>query len=278
MATAAGVKATESKEPKEESAKEKEPSKEFNLQVNYFIMRYMWQVICGRTSKGENDTIYNAFQTSRERYTRVINTGKIRYGKGELEALSQLTGIDKAIFTGERMFKCSYTVQKKVVDSHTKEVKKVSDEKYIKLEDWKAMFQCRKSRRGEGGGETPPTQPGQEKQSVPPNGQTEQKQGKAETPQDKICKQLKKANRTNVQNWDFYQLCYYLTNKRPAPIRQDEETLRSIETSIKALTFTLLDRCQVAQLQDLQKLMKEKQQIISSMIGYKNARDKERGR
>ena len=269
MATAEDVKATEANEPQKEGAKEKEPSKEFNRQVNYFIMRYMWQVICGRTSKGVDDTIYNAFQTSRERYTRVINTGKIRYGKGELEALSQLTGIDKAIFTGERMFKCSYTVQKEIVDSQTKQPKAVTNERYIPLGDWKAMFQWRNSKTGEADKETLPTEP---------KGQAKQGKARTETPQDKICAQLKRADRTNVQNWDFYQLCYYLTNRRAAPIRQEDETLRSIEMSIKALTFTLLDRCQVSQLQNLQKLMKDKQQIISNMIGYKSARDKERSK
>jgi len=45
---------------------------------------------------------------------------------------------------------------------------------------------------------------------------------------------------------------------------------------INQLSFSLLDGCQVGQLQKLQKLLKEKNALISSMIVYKNARDKER--
>lgn len=75
--------------------------KKFNRQINFFIMRYMWQVICERNP---DDTIYKAFQTSRERYTRIINTGVVRYGKGELDSLSQITGLRKEIFLGEVRF------------------------------------------------------------------------------------------------------------------------------------------------------------------------------
>ena len=57
-------------------------------------MRRMWQVIRGRSA---DDTIYKAFETSRERFTRVINTGVIRYGKGELAGLRQLTGLAKEV-------------------------------------------------------------------------------------------------------------------------------------------------------------------------------------
>ena len=84
-----------------------EQKKQFNRRVNYFIMRYMWQVIHGR-SRGDGDTIYDAFNTSRERYTRIINTGVVRYGRNELADLQQITGLRKEIFTGEERFICPY--------------------------------------------------------------------------------------------------------------------------------------------------------------------------
>ena len=76
-------------------AKEVIDDQKLNRQVNYFIMRRMWQVIRGRSA---DDTIYKAFETSRERFTRVINTGVIRYGKGELAGLRQLTGFRGYIY------------------------------------------------------------------------------------------------------------------------------------------------------------------------------------
>lgn len=91
--------------------------RKFNRQVNYFIMRYMWQVICERNPE---DTIYKAFHTSRERYTRIINTGIVRYAKGELDSLSQITGLRKEIFLGEVRFNCPYKV--KIKNAEKKQV------------------------------------------------------------------------------------------------------------------------------------------------------------
>ena len=54
--------------------------KKFNRQVNYFIMRYMWQVLCERNPE---DTIYKAFHTSRERYTRIIKEALIKASKSQ---------------------------------------------------------------------------------------------------------------------------------------------------------------------------------------------------
>ena len=96
---------TEEKKPEKELTKE---DKEFNRQINYFVMRYMWQVVCGRSARYADDTIYNAFSTSRERYTRIINTGIVRYKKEELETLYRKTGIPTEIFTGEKRFECPY--------------------------------------------------------------------------------------------------------------------------------------------------------------------------
>ena len=100
--------------------------KQFNRQINYFIMRYMWQVVRGRNSQ---DTIYLAFGTSRARYTRVIDTGAIRYGVGELAGLQQVTGLRKEIFTGEVRFDCPVPI------------KPGSDElTSITTKDWEEMF------------------------------------------------------------------------------------------------------------------------------------------
>ena len=207
-----------------------EQKKQFNRRVNYFIMRYMWQVIHGR-SRGDGDTIYNAFNTSRERYTRIINTGVVRYGRNELADLQQITGLRKEIFTGEERFICPY--------------KGENGEVHITEQDWKDWDK-------------------------------ERKEGQEKVVQKKIWECLKKVSRTNIENREFYRLCFYLKNMEPAPSKTSPETLRHIMTEINQLSFSLLDGCQVGQLQKLQKLLKEKNALISSMIVYKNARDKER--
>jgi len=221
-----------------------EEEKKLNRQINYFIMRYMWQVVRGR-KREDGDTIYAAFDTSRERYTRIINTGNVRYGKGELNGLEQRTGISKEIFSGDARFVCPYAVKTKdgVI------------QKTITTEEWMELFRWR-SDRGSDTGEKP--------------------EKKQKTCQDKICDRIKVVPRDDMDNWDFYRLCFYLKNMKAAPLRVSTGKLREIETAIKELSFSLLDGCEVAQLQRIQKLLKDKQNIISAMVVYKNARDAER--
>lgn len=217
--------------------------KKFNRQVNYFIMRYMWQVVRGR-KRETGDTIYDAFNTSRERYTRIINTGIVRYFKGELGSLQQCTGLRKEIFTGDVRFECPYKIKTKdgVV------------QKTITIEDWVKLFEWRSNRGSDTG----------------------DKAHKKKTCQNEICDRLKLVPRNDMDNWDFYRLCFYLKNMEAAPLKVSADKLREIETTIKELSFSLLDRCEVGQLQKLQKLLKDKQTLISAMVVYKNAKDKER--
>ena len=59
--------------------KVKEPKIELNkpnMQINYFVMRYMWQLIRGRS---KTETIYNEFDMSRVRYTRILNAENVRF-------------------------------------------------------------------------------------------------------------------------------------------------------------------------------------------------------
>lgn len=93
----------ERREQEKQEAAELKKQREFNRQVNYFVMRYMWQAIRGRSA---DETIYLAFNMSRERYTRIIETGKVSYGKNELDFLREKTGIPKEIFTGDIRFTC----------------------------------------------------------------------------------------------------------------------------------------------------------------------------
>lgn len=207
--------------------------KQFNRQINYFIMRYMWQVVRGRNSQ---DTIYLAFGTSRARYTRVIDTGAIRYGVGELAGLQQVTGLRKEIFTGEVRFDCPVPI------------KPGSDElTSITTKDWEEMFNWRKGRKQ--------------------NGNDEKNNKQAD-----ICKKLRKVNRKNIDNNDFYRLCYFLQERKAAPVRELSDKIRGVETAIRGLSFDALDGCQVGQLNKLSQLMKSKLSLINGIIIYKNGK------
>lgn len=221
-----------------------EEEKRFNRRVNYFIMRYMWQVVRGR-KRDDGDTIYAKFDTSRERFTRVINTGVIRYGKGELDGLEQHTGLRKEIFTGEVRFSCPYVLA-------TKEGKVKTT---ISTEDWEKVFRWRD------GGKNEP---------APTEGK------KVKSPQDRACEILRKVRRNDVNNWDFYRLCYYLKTLEAAPLRMSAGKVREIETAIRGLSFSLLNGCQVGQLQKLHELLEDKCSLVGAMVVCKNAEETER--
>lgn len=211
--------------------------KKFNRQVNFFIMRYMWQVICGRNP---DDTIYMAFNTSRERYTRIINTGVVRYAKGELDSLSQITGLRKEIFSGEVRFICPYEVKKKDAEK-----KVIIEKREITDQEWKGLIQWRKVRNGD--------------------------KGQA-SPQDRIYECLRKVKQSDVENWDFYRLCYFLKERTPAPSKVTKEQFRDMVQAVSNLSFSVLDKCEVAQLQHLQKLLQAKNKLVAEIITYKEAR------
>ena len=211
-----------------------EDKKRFNRQVNFFVMREMWQVVRGPNA---DDTIYICFYINRKRYTQVIDTGIIRYKKGELVWLQALTGLRKEIFTGEARFECSYKSERGAQDKNN----------LITAEDWDALVQWRKQK-------VKSTKTGN-------------------TIQDRVCSLLSKADQRNVETWDFYQLCYFLRERKAAPHKLPSETIQEIETAIKKISFFLLDRSEVGQLKKLHALMKSKQSLLNAMIVYKNEKD-----
>lgn len=76
-----------------------------NRQINFFVMRKMWQELRGRARKGSSDrTIYETFHMSRERYTRVIRGEPVRFSKEELKQLMLETGLRSEIFEGKDVF------------------------------------------------------------------------------------------------------------------------------------------------------------------------------
>ena len=182
---------------------------------------------------------------SRERYTRIINTGKVRLGKAELSSLQQRTGLREEVFTGAIRFDCSYMVEK----AGKKVEHSISDEQWNDLFKWKE-------------------DPAQREDDC----QTENSR-RDKAIQNSICKELRKVERNNKENWDFYRLCYFLRERKPAPLKAADVTVRDIENQIRGLTFELLDRCDIGHLQGLQKLLKEKSGLVNGIATYKKAKE-----
>ena len=84
------------KERKEsERLKQIESEQQLNCQINFFIMREVWNITRGRATKDKeiNRTIYEALGIRRERYSRAIDIGVIRLTKDEVKRLVEQTGV-----------------------------------------------------------------------------------------------------------------------------------------------------------------------------------------
>lgn len=109
---------------KKQISEEEQKRRQLNRQINFLVMRTMWQRFRGRAEKGsDGQTIYAAFRMSRERYTRIINGETVRFSQEELKMLMQRTSMRREIFEGEVCF-CFDAVSRK---------------------DWEKLFELRES-------------------------------------------------------------------------------------------------------------------------------------
>lgn len=217
-----------------EKAKKKEAER-FNRQINYFVMRYMWQVIHGRDA---DDTIYNALGMSRLRYTRIIDTGVVRYRRDELKGLEKATGINREIFTGEKRFIC-----------HNK---KDMTQTLISSDDWKKLFELRDNRR--------------EQTTLSSEGDADGSKGKYKECENEITKNLREAARKG--NGQFCKLCDFLKSGHAAK----EERLRDAEQSLGLIGVSLLDDCTAEELVHLSDMLKKKLELVSATLIYRRAK------
>ena len=223
----------------QEGASLTEAEKSFNRQVNYYVMRYMWQVIRKRNS---GETIYDKFHTTPERYGRVINTGTIRYKKAEgdeLQNLVETTGMRREIFTGEARFQCPYFGTKR---------KPVND---ITTEEWQGLFQYREDMR------------------LASSKEKEEKDNKEKQIQTK----LRNAITDSVKHWDFYQLCFFIRELKEAPKKAVSVQVAETTRAVMGLSFSMLDDCDAVSLQRLYKALAEKAKLVNGIMTYKQARD-----
>lgn len=210
----------------------------FNRQINYYIMRHMWQVVCGRDA---SDRIYECFGMSRQRYTNAIKTGKIRCSDEEAKRLEQLTGVSMKVFKGEEKIELYFS------DGTTPA---------ISQEEWEKLFAWRNY--------------------VPFNGEIiGDKTGKEI--EKEIHRKLKDASREDINSYHFYRLCYFLDRRKPAPLHKPDEQIRNIKHAIDTLSFELAVSCGMEQLKEIRNLLQEKSKMVSGIMIYRVEEKKAKG-
>lgn len=242
--------------------KEKEEQKRFNRQINFYFMRHMWQLVCKRSIWHSMDTIYNALNIRRERYTRVIDNGNIRYSNIELNDLVKITGLPKEIFTGEMRFACKYSTRQ----GNTTLIKSISNEEWRELFTWRNKRQELRAKiklaEEDGAGENEVKKIKDEYDRLAKDTQHE----------EHIQKLLEKVKKAETENNDFQNLCYFMKERKPAPKESLEEVIAEFEKTVRAFGFDILDECSIDDLERIQKLLKARVNLINSIIIYKRAK------
>jgi hypothetical protein len=232
---------------KEKSRFDVPPSNKVNRQINFFIMRHMWQVICKRSAKEQYDTIYNSFDMSRIRYEKFIKGEKIRWKvietqtKGkfrELDWLEHMTGISKDIFNGDARF---------VIDGIAKD----------KWDQFASTL----------------TKDDTEKKKVasPKEKEAELEQKEADDELKRVIKAAIEAqNRQDSNNYHFYNLCYYLAERRPNLASRENITLKTVSAALKSVTIETLENADIQALKVFIKLLKDSYDQASIIQKYRS--------
>lgn len=231
----------EQKEQEQKQARERKKKMAFNRQINYFIMRYMWQAIRGRSAE---ESIYLAFNMSRERYTRILETGKVRYGKNEVTFLWEKTGIPQEIFTGETRFT-------------------IPDEQGNKIteKEWEDLFELREMRRIKRAYMKNMETKGRLKEED----RTDYNQSQSDY--KKAERDIEKKLQEDPGKGDspFQRLCSFLKNGYGSRL----EVLQEVKQALARIKVTLLDECSKAELQQLYKVLDQKSRMINAVFVYR---------
>lgn len=232
----------EQKEQEQKQAQERKKKMAFNRQINYFIMRYMWQVIRGRSAE---ESIYLAFNMSRERYTRILETGKVGYGKNEVTFLWEKTGIPQEIFTGETRF--------------TFPDKQGND--MITEQEWERLFEFREMRRIKRADMNAKDTRGALKDAD--RADYNQSQSDYKKAERAIEEKLQKAPRKGDS--PFQRLCSFLKNGYGSRL----EVLQEVKQALARIKVTLLDECSKSELQELYQALEQKKKMVNAVFVYR---------
>ncbi len=239
-------KAREEQKQREKEKKQAEDARRLkNRKINFFIMRFMWQEVKGRSAE---NTIYRSFGMSRERYTRIIDTGKARYRNNEVEDLEHHTGIPRKIFTGEERYTCQNMRGEEIISSAT----------------WDD-FVNRRYRR---------IILNEKLKKSMENGEADENIEKAlatakenyKVIEKQVEEQIKKATRKG--DTSFHRLCTFLKNGYGIRL----ERLQDVYSALNYMGFDLLNECSKAELNQLAKALSQKMKMVNAVLLYRGAR------
>ena len=241
---------TASAENKQKTEEEKkEETERLNRQINFFVMRTMWQIAHGRGGS----SIYSKLTMSRERFTRVIEYGTVKYRKGEVEKLASTLSVSPDILLGRSRFK--FTTKGKG-----------SKEEDIDPEDWTRLFQFRKDRRVHR----------EEMDRINPKSeQWENEKKLLEGARKAYAKQRddiqEKLRQYEHKGYTDRNLNRLYTSMKKNWTKKDVY-LREFEAVMSSLDINTLEECEVNELQNLKRTIKQKDELITALIVYKKAK------
>ncbi len=236
-----------------------EDSKKFNRQINFYIMRYMWQVIRGRSPSGKNATIYAELDTSRGRYTRIVDGENIRISKNELDTWVKKTGLPGGVFTGDIRIECvQYVTERKQVVPKT-----------VTPQEWNELFSLRKKRKKAYDYKETTNKTDDEDVKISEEAHSKAKNAYADKEKE-LQLRLRCAKRLDTDHKEFSKLCYWLKHLEAAPAKLQDEDVRTVTKALKSLTFRKLDDCELGPLEILMKALQEKAKLAKTIFDYKN--------
>lgn len=233
--------------------------KQRNRQINFLIMRRMWQEVRGRASskksaKYEYSTIYEALNTTRERYTRVIETGVIRIKKNELDEWSRITGVDKKIFTGEEVFQFVY------IDG-------IREEHIVAKEKWDEYFdlrsECKSDKDRDQG----------EKETEEEKSKRKERMEQLKKVEKEIFDYLRNAldhvsvNKEKCSS--FYAFYYYLKKGEATPLLGSDAEVQKILPHLRKIRFDVLNTCSESNLKKMYEALKQGYDMARKVYEYK---------
>lgn len=239
---------------KEQKQKQEQERQRLNRQINFLVMRRMWQVLRGRAKAGsEGQTIYDAFHMSRERYTRIIRGGNVRFSKEELKRLVTETGVRSEIFEGKDCFHFDAITEK----------------------DWKGLFELRVLMDHHA---TPKENETEEARKAREKKERKEKIQEARAFEQYLYSIMKQSDVDLLKNPDLYYFAVYLKSGKPAMSIDIETDLQRMTQRLNSVEFAQLERCRADVLQEYLQGLKRQVDITSTLLRYMELKEKKKSR
>lgn len=245
----------EEKKAKEEEKQRIQAEQErqrFNRQINYLVMRKMWQTIRHRAKKGSHgQTIYDVFHLSRERYTRIIRGQNIRLSENELRRLVAETGVRKEIFEGKDHFRFEAITEK----------------------DWQRLFHLRNMDDIE---ERVKGEKGEDEGKKRIKSERKKRLEDIRNYEKNLYEQMKQSDIDLLKNPDLYYFAVYLKSGKPATNTDMETDLREKVQLLNSVSLIQLERCGLTVLQEYFQVLEKQIDITGTLLRYMKLKQQEK--